>query len=279
MCVCVSVCVCVCVYYFIVDFIIITHSLLYVCFHSLGKRLCTICLNSNTGDKVCHVIGCKDSCLLSSRFLNNCRYCQRHSDPKTRCRNCKTRGLADGSVTNLCSICYVLCHKECYVIDCKEPWSGPSYCKKHNDPFTWCSNCKTWGLADGSETNVCSICYALCHKECYVIDCKEPRCGSSYCMHHHDPKTWCRNYKTRGLPDNNASLCLLVVPQRMLCYWLQETSVGLCWKLPQYCAKHRKRETRCARCNVKGLEGGAKTFCLECKESSQKEMEDALGKA
>ena len=47
-------------------------------------------------------------------------------------------------------------------------------------------------------------------------------------------------------------------------------------KHTKYCEKHRNRNTRCARCSVKALEGGAKTFCLDCKEKFRKEMEEAL---
>ena len=44
-------------------------------------------------------------------------------------------------------------------------------------------------------------------------------------------------------------------------------------RLHKYCKKHHSRNTRCARCNVKGLKGGAKTFCLDCKEKIRKEWE------
>ena len=90
------------------------------------------------------------------------------------------------------TITAVTTDNECCVKECKDrrhdPTRGSLYCKKHSDPKTRCRKCNQ-GLADGNETNWCSICYLLFHKECYVIDCKEPRCGSSYCMHHHDPKT------------------------------------------------------------------------------------------
>ena len=43
------------------------------------------------------------------------------------------------------------------------------------------------------------------------------------------------------------------------------------------CAKHRKGNTQCAKCNIKGLEKGGRTiFCLDCNEIIRKEMEDAL---
>ena len=47
-------------------------------------------------------------------------------------------------------------------------------------------------------------------------------------------------------------------------------------KWGKYCKKHHNRNTRCARCNVKALEVGAKTFCLDCNEKFRKEMEEAL---
>ena len=113
----------------------------------------------------------------------DCLYCLHHSDPKTRCVKCltKVRPIADGSGT-LCSTCKLLCrtsgctnvladdsptrcsncYKECNVIDCKKPWTGASYCKKHSNPFTRCRKCKTRGLADGSEIQLCSTCNLLC---------------------------------------------------------------------------------------------------------------------
>ena len=49
----------------------------------------------------------------------------------------------------------------------------------------------------------------------------------------------------------------------------------------RYCAKHGKGNTRCAKCNIKGLEeGGATTFCLDCNdEIFWKEMEYALSRS
>ena len=45
----------------------------------------------------CHVIGCKEPWYAII-------YCKKHTEVKHRCRNCRTRGLADGSRT-LCSTC------------------------------------------------------------------------------------------------------------------------------------------------------------------------------
>ena len=121
-------------------------------------------------------------------------------------------------------------NKECCVKDCKDrhhsPARGPLYCKRHSDPSTRCANCKTRGLPDGSETKLCSTC--LKARRCRVEGCKDQRnCGEHGHLH-------------------------------------------------KYCKKHRNRNTRCARCNVKALEGGAKTFCLDCKKKFRKEMEEAL---
>ena len=77
-------------------FIIITHSLLYVYF--LGTRYCTTCVQ---GNKECCVEGCMDNRHSHER---DCLYCLYHRDPKTRCRNCRTRGLVEGS-SALCSTC------------------------------------------------------------------------------------------------------------------------------------------------------------------------------
>ena len=99
-------CVCVCVYYIIVvDFIIITHSLLYV--YSLGSRYCTTCVQ---GNKECCVEDCNDNRHSPER---DCMYCMHHRDPKIRCRKCN-RGLAEGSGSEikLCSTCNLLCRKK-----------------------------------------------------------------------------------------------------------------------------------------------------------------------
>ena len=130
--------------------------------------------------------------------------------------------------TNLLTTCNS--NKECCVKDCKDrrhsPARGSLYCKRHSDPSTRCANCKTRGLPDGSETKLCSTC--LKARRCRVEGCKDQRnCGEHGHLH-------------------------------------------------KYCKKHRNRNTRCARCNVKALEGGAKTFCLDCKKKFRKEMEEAL---
>ena len=143
-------CVCVCVYYY--RWIDYYYSLIIVLlFYSLGTRQCKVCSNRN---EEC----CVDDC-TKERWSNSRDglYCLHHRDPKTRCAKCN-RGLADGNETNWCSICYVLCRKECNVIECKEPRSGASYCKKHSNPFTRCRNCKTRGLADDSRRTLCSTC-------------------------------------------------------------------------------------------------------------------------
>ena len=158
-------CVCVCVLYYRRFYYY--YSLIIVLFYSLGTRLCTTCSKEN---KKCRVIDCKEFRLPSSRSFNNCRYCKRHSDPSTRCANCKTRGLPDGSETKLCSTC-------------------------------------------------------LKARKCRVVDCKDQRYSGEH------------------------------------------------GRLHKYCKKHHSRNTRCARCNVKGLKGGAKTFCLDCKEKIRKEWE------
>ena len=108
------------------------------------------------------------------------------------------------------TITAVTTDNECCVKECKDrrhdPTRGSLYCKKHSDPKTRCRKCNQ-GLADGNETNWCSICYLLFHKECYVIDCKEPRTGTIYCQHHSDPKTRCRKCKIRGLVEGSSTLC------------------------------------------------------------------------
>ena len=151
---CVCVCVCVCVYYY--PFVIIS-------FYSLGTRLCTTtCSNSNIGGKVWYVcyIGCKEPCLFSSRWLNNCQYCKRHShsDPKTWYTKCKTQGLADGSDTKFCSTCNLLCCTN----GCKK--------KLANSGIKFCSTCNLLchkiGCKKASvhgDTKLCSMCVSLCH--------------------------------------------------------------------------------------------------------------------
>ena len=142
------------------------YSFVIVLFYSLGTRYCTTCVQ---GNKECCVEDCKDARHSPER---DCRYCKHHRDKNTRCRHCN-RGLPDGNETNYCSICY-----ECQVIDCKEPRNpyGIFYCMHHSDPKTRCRNCKRQGLADGSETQLCSTCNLLCRtKNCnqaFVGDAK-----------------------------------------------------------------------------------------------------------
>ena len=58
-------------------------------------NLCSICYP--VFHEECHVIGCKEPWYAII-------YCKKHTEVKHRCRNCRTRGLADGSRT-LCSTC------------------------------------------------------------------------------------------------------------------------------------------------------------------------------
>ena len=70
-------------------------------------KLCSTCLVEAEAivkkKYECLVIDCKDG--RNSRH-STWQYCKKHSDPKTRCINCKTRGLEDGSPT-WCSFCLV----------------------------------------------------------------------------------------------------------------------------------------------------------------------------
>ena len=88
-----------CVYYYCwIDYY---YSLIIVLFYSLGTRICKVCSNRN---RECLVEECKDRRHSPS---GECLYCLHHRDPKTRCRNCRTRGLVDGIWTKLCSPCLV----------------------------------------------------------------------------------------------------------------------------------------------------------------------------
>ena len=100
-CVCIILLSSILFYYY---YYYLTHSLLYVYF--LGTRYCTTCVQ---GNKECCVEDCMDNRHSHER---DCLYCERHSDPKTRCRKCKRRGLPDGSESGLCSMCNLLCRKK-----------------------------------------------------------------------------------------------------------------------------------------------------------------------
>ena len=47
----------------------------------------------------------------------------------------------------------------------------------------------------------------------------------------------------------------------------------------KHCQKHRFITSRCRRCSVKALEGGAETFCLDCKEKFRIEMDEAVSRS
>ena len=104
------------------------------------------------------------------------------------------------------------------------------------------------------DARLCSTCVALCR----TYGCKK---------------------KLADGDDTRCSNCLLTQKQQRIFYYLlQGTSVGYSAGGCQYCKKHHgKRDTQCARCNIKGLEeGGDKIFCLDCKKKFRKEMEEAF---
>ena len=72
---------------------------------------------------------------------------------------------------------------------------------------------------------------------------------------HSDPNIWCAKCKTQGLVDGSDTNEIVfnwrcVVPQRMLCYWLQKEPRWGRAANYRYCKKHRKTNTWCAKCNI-----------------------------
>ena len=192
------VCVCVCVLYYRRFYYY--YSLIIVLFYSLGTRYCTTCVQ---GNKECCVEHCMDNRHSPER---DCRYCKRHSDPKTRCRKCN-RGLVEGSESGLCSDCLV----EAEAIAKEKRLEGEArklkkeVIEKEKRLERDARKLKKEASNQGNG-------------ECFIDDCKEPKffCGK---------------------------------------------------KKSPYCKKHRDRNTRCRRCNVKGIEKGGRTiFCSNCNE-------------
>ena len=116
---------CVCIilsssilFYHYYSFVIVLNS-----FYSLGNRLCTTCSKEN---KECLVIDCKD---FRKSPHPKCLYCKHHSDPNTtRCAKCKTQGLADGSDTQYCPTCNLLCRKGMGHFVCTRDFSYRMFC-------------------------------------------------------------------------------------------------------------------------------------------------------
>ena len=230
-------CVCVCVLYYLQFYYY--YSLIIVLFYSLDTRLCTVCSNNN---KEC----CVEDCKVPRRSPEPaCFYCLYHRDPKTRCAKCKFHGLVEGSGT-LCSTCNLLCRKS----GCENQIAEGS--------CTLCSTCNLLcrksgcenRLADGSK--LCSDCNLLCRKSGCEREARKPE-------------------KETIVQENYWGL------ERKECIIIDCEEPRWCPNpKTKYCQKHRFITSRCRRCSVKALEGGAEIFCLDCKEKFRKEMEEAL---
>ena len=179
-------------------------------------------------NKKCCVEECKDR---RHSPESGTMYCQHHSDPKTRCRKCN-RGLVEGSEIKLCSTCNLLCRTK---------------------------NCMNQ-LAEGSATKLCSLC--LVEAEAIA---KEKRLEGE-----------ARKLKKEVIEKEKR----LERDARKLKKEASNQGNGECFiddckepkffcgkKKSPYCKKHRDRNTRCRRCNVKGIEKGGRTiFCSNCNE-------------